>query len=231
MKKSNILLIALVAFSFLALIGTGLSLKSQFDKIDRNDPYYGFKKTNLENFKYVKLSGNYLGITQIQEGTKAEILINTGKLLDGNPIIDWNIDNDTLMVNYKNENDKKFPFGQYIFSQAPNVYIILPKLSAIVSNGIPTIIQGWNTDSLTIKQKNFAVILRDNTIKHLFTQTEAGAHLVIQDKNTIDHSLINAKDSSIVKIDKDVFKTFQLETDSTVKMNIPQSVIKKMKQL
>ncbi|MCE7040948.1 hypothetical protein [Dyadobacter sp. CY312] len=230
MKKSNILIVCLIAFSFIAMIGSGLSLKTQFDKIDRNDPYAGFEKTKLKDFKYVKLSGNYYGLTRITYGSEPEIKVLDMKNTDNSPIVSWKMSGDTLMVDYKLKGQKA-EFGEYSYGSSPNVYIMVSKLSGVNSNGITTAIQGVKADSFLLEQKGFGVTLKDNDIKQLSTTIHSGANLTIEAKNKLDQTTLYVKDSSSVRIDQDVFHSFRLKADPSVQINLPGSLIKKMTAL
>jgi hypothetical protein len=227
MKKSNILLTCLIAFTFLAMIGSGLSVKSEFDKIDRNDPYSGFQKTALADFKYVKLTGNYYGMTSVSNGPKSEIKVWDIKNDDKSPVVTWTIISDTLVVNYRKDGEKAIS-DRNSFNQTPNVYIVVPKLSGVYSDGILTAIQGVKADSLSIVQRGFGVILRDNQLRQLTASVHAGANLIMESKNQMSQTTIHATDSCSVQIDKDVFNSFSLKTDNSVQVKLPGSLLHKM---
>jgi hypothetical protein len=231
MKKSNILILCLIAFSFLAMIGSGLSLKSQFNKIDRKDPFSGFKKTSLKSFRYVRLSGNYFGATQIEPGDQPQIKVITGNTSEGEPRVTWKISNDTLIVSYKHEDAHKLPYSPNLLSMTPNVLIITPRLSSLTSHGIIARIKGWTADSLSIQQKGFGIILQDNNFKSLSTNLSSGAHLEIEGKNHFIHSVITLKDSSSMSTTKDVFQSLRVKADSTAQIALPGSLLRKMTTL
>jgi len=231
MKKSNILIICLIAFTFIAMIGSGLSLKTQFDKIDRKDPFSGFKKTSLGSFKFIRLSGNYFGVTQIMQADQSEIKIITGNTSEGEPMVTWKISNDTLIVSYKHQNTNKLPYNQNLLTLNPNVLIAAPKLTSIKSDGIITRIKGWKADSLSIQQKGFGVIFNDNQIKRLSTDLLSGAHLEIEGKNEITHSEITLQDSSSMSTSKDIFESFRVKADGNSRITVPGSLLRKMTNL
>ena len=230
MKKSNILLTCLIAFTFIAMIGSGLSIKSEFDKIDRNDPYAGFEKTVLADFKYVKLTGNYYGMTSVSNGSKPEIKVWDIKNQDKSPIVTWKIISDTLIVNYLKDGEKA-TFGQNPFDQTPNVYITVPELVGVYSDGIITTIRGVKADSFSIEQNGFGMSLRGNQFKQLTATIHAGANLTLEAKNKLDQTTLYLKDSSSARIDQDVFQFFRLRADSSARVNLPGSLIKKMTTL
>ena len=96
MKTSNILLTCLLAVMLLFIVGSNLVLKAEFDKIDRKDAFYGYKQETVKTFKYIKIQGKQIGITQIQPGKNYEIRFNKDRKL-----FDWKVIGDTLEMTYK----------------------------------------------------------------------------------------------------------------------------------
>ncbi|HEV7380728.1 MAG TPA: hypothetical protein VGN64_13100 [Dyadobacter sp.] len=230
MKKSNILIICLIAFSFIAMIGSGLTLKSQFDKIDRKDPYYLFDKTTLGDFKYIRLSGNYHGTTKIMHGTEPKIMVAVIKNDDKTPIVTWKMSRDTLVINYKMTGNVA-GFEEHQYDQLPNVYVVAPHLSGVFSQGITTFIENIKADSFALEQKGFGVILKDNNFKKLTSTVISGANLTIVKKNNLEQTKLRVTDSSSVHIESDTFRSFQLTTDDSVQLNFPASLFKKITTL
>ena len=55
MKTSNKLIISLFALLFLAILGSAMVLKAEYDKIDQDDPFYGYTSEVVTGFSAVKL--------------------------------------------------------------------------------------------------------------------------------------------------------------------------------
>ncbi|HEV7424230.1 MAG TPA: hypothetical protein VGO21_03510 [Candidatus Paceibacterota bacterium] len=66
MKKSSILLLILLGLFIISLVGSDLVLKSQYNKIDKSDPFWNYTKLNKGSFHHLKLiDGNVTRIAFI----------------------------------------------------------------------------------------------------------------------------------------------------------------------
>ncbi len=223
MKKSNSLIISLLVFSLFAMIASGFSLKSQFDAIDRNDPYYAFEKTQSERFSHVRIHGNYNGFALVQEGTRPEILVYPIKNKDGSPVVTWQLDRDTLIVSFR-QDGRRARYFPGIFTTAPYVVIKAPSLNGFVSEEIPATIQGFKADSFSLKQLSFGVLLKENDFESLTADIRNGGELNVQGRNSFGNTDINLKDSSTFRSDRNIFKVLRLHADSTARLDLPGSL-------
>lgn len=221
MKKSNILIIALLAITLLFVVGSNLVLKAEFEKIDLNDPYYGFKKEALKPFSYVKVNGKQVGVTQIEPGAAFEIRYIVDKKM-----LNWEVNGDTLELTHRailDEYDRN-----YDLDTKPAIYISAPKLSGIDVTNTVNIIKGWKTANFTLKQKGKSLLLTDNSISNLSATIDSGGYMLINGKNKIGKSEIIVKDSSELSSEKDIFGSFQVSVDSSAKIKLPGSLYKKI---
>lgn len=224
MKKSNSLVTSLLVFSLLAMIASGFSLKSQFEAIDRNDPYYAFEKTQLEKFNHVRVCGNYHGFTLVQEGAHPEIFVYPMANEDGNSVVTWRLDRDTLVVSFRKDGRRARYFSG-IFTGAPNVVIKTPSLAGFVSEEIPATIQGFKTDSFSLKQQGFGVLLKENDFQSLTADIHKGGELSVQWKNSFGNTDITIRDSSAFRADRNIFKALRLHADSSARLDLPGSLL------
>lgn len=75
MKTSNKLIIALILVSLIAMLGTNLEIKAEYNKIKPDDLFYGFDITPVKSFKTVVLVGNDHGFVEIRPGKSNEVRI------------------------------------------------------------------------------------------------------------------------------------------------------------
>lgn len=226
MKTSSKLLTLLFALSLFAMIGSDLSLKAKFDKIDLKDPYSGYLKHAVKPFKYVKMTGNFFGYTQLEPGKAFEIRMTDFHNHSIKPKIDWTISGDTLKIHYE-INNKKFPYNNSIYQGSPHVFIIAPQLSGIQSNGITSKIKGWKNGTMSVKQTGHGILFSDNHFEELLINLNSGGNLNIEEKNLLGNTKIIVKDTSSLTINKNVFKSFHLEVDSTAYISLPGSLFEK----
>ncbi|CAG5004083.1 hypothetical protein DYBT9275_03295 [Dyadobacter sp. CECT 9275] len=225
MKKSNKLIISLFAFSLLAIIGSGFSLQSQFNKININDPYHGYTRQALKPFKYVKLSGDPFGLVQINPGKTYELrTIHTRNYTD-NPQVTQEIKGDTLMVNFTKDSNKMAFRKETGFRNIPYIYITAPALSGVQADKVTSVLKGWKNAVFRIKQTGDGMLLKDNHFEKLTVDIEAGGYVQITDDNHIGVTAISARDSSSLVAEKNIFKSFSLKIDSTAHADLPGNLL------
>ncbi len=105
MKKSSLLLIILLGIFILSLIGTDLILKTEYNRIDKTDPFWNYTKLNKGSFHHLKLiGGNVTRIAFIPSPhASIGVLSYWEDRMEGR--IKTEIANDTLFlkVEYRNE--------------------------------------------------------------------------------------------------------------------------------
>lgn len=230
MKTSNKLLILLFALSIFLMIGSGFSLKAKFEKIDRKDPYFGYSSDLVKPFKYIKLTGNFFGYTQIEPGKKFEVRMSDFRSYSNRPDITWKVIGDTLNVNYKTSGQQSSYNGN-IFIGAPHVYIIAPELSGVHSIGLMSKIQGWKNGAFSVEQKGHGVLFSNNHFSDLSINVQSGGNVKIEGQNLLGNTSVLVKDSSNLTADKDVFKTFGMKIDSAAYVSLPGSLVTKTSKL
>lgn len=230
MKKSTILIITLLAFSFVAMMASNVAIKKQFDEIDPVNPYHGFERHNLTKFSYVKLAGNYYGVTQIEYGKDNKIL--TAKLENGDksPVVTWSVKQDTLFVNY-NWNAKKIPYFEHWTNISPNVIIKVPALNGLDSDGIFTRIKDQKSQTFALQQRGMATSLSNNEFEDFTAQVSQGAKINIFKTNKLSAASLLLSDSTSFISEDDSFGTLSMKTDSNVKIQLPAKTLKKIKYL
>ena len=230
MKTSNLLLLALLAFLFISMIGYDLGLKKNFDRIDRNDPYYGYSKNMLPPFKYIKLAGKQFGMVQVLPGKNFEMRKQALDRMWGDPGLEWKVVHDTLFIDHTLdiESYPRYPYRDGdVFGKNTYLYIMAPALSGIQSDGIVTSVKGWKGDEFLVKQTGEGIRLMDNVFDQLSIEAHAGGFVEMKGKNQIGAATIQVRDSSTLIVDKDVFKTLQIQVDSSAHLNLPGSLLKK----
>ena len=230
MKISTKLLTLLLAFSLFAMIGSDLTLKAKFDKIDQKDPYSGYLRESVKPFKYVKLTGNFFGYTQIVPGKAFELRMTDFQNYTVKPKIDRTVSGDTLNIHFETPG-KKSPYNNSIYFGAPHLYIIAPQLSGVQSVGITSKIQGWQNGTISVQQSGHGMLFANNHFDTLLIDLKSGGYLNIEGQNLLGNTSIMLKDTSSLMIDKDIFKTFQMQVDSTARINIPGSLYRKTSKL
>lgn len=216
MKKSNILLIALFSLTLLVLLGSNLALKAEFDKIDRKNPLYGFRTETAKPFKFVKLEGKAFGLTEVRQGDKFEILASSEK-----KYYDWKVVGDTLIFNYKREWGLNGSFTEQTLTIAPTFYITAPDIKSITAQNVPFRVKNWKSGDLSINMENGVLLFSENTIANLNTNVQSGGLVKFEGNNNFGDVAVQVRDSSNLKVDKNIFKSFKADVDAAAHIQLP----------
>ncbi|MCE6989909.1 GIN domain-containing protein [Dyadobacter sp. CY323] len=221
MKTSNILLITLFSLTLLVLLGSNLVLKAGYDRIDKSDPLWGYRKEPAKPFKYVKLQGKAFGLTEISPGKEYKITAGPDK-----KYYDWKVVGDTLVFNYHRDWELSAPFTEEALNIGPNFYITAPDIKSITSQDVPVHITNWKSGDLVIKMNKGALLVSDNVIDNLNTDVHSGGFVKFGKSNNLGNVSVQVKDSSSLKVEKDIFKSFKANVDGKAQINLPGSLYK-----
>lgn len=230
MKTSNKLIALLFALLFISIIGSSFSLKSKFDKIDQNDPYYGFSSDKLAPFKYIKLTGNPFALVQIQPGQSSEIRVMDTRNYNDRPTVEHDIVGDTLVVLFKRDGKKYELYGEYGLDRTPGVYIFAPSISGVINENVATAISGWKSASLDVHVFGHGLKIENCSFDNLTMNVDEGGFVIVKNKSGMGHTSLTLKDSSTFVSSKDVFKSFDLTSDDASNVQIPVGLMKKANQ-
>jgi hypothetical protein len=227
MKTSNKLLLGLFILVLFSALAANIPMKRAFETMDRNDPYYGYRRDTLTAFKYVKLTGNGFTLVQIQPGSQFEM---RSMHFERNPVMGHlrkEVRGDTLFVVMKKEKDSEtYPWSPNPMEEKPAVYIMAPTLSGVSTEGLFTKITGWRSKTLAIAQAGKILLLADNHLDSLSIAAYWGSSVEIEATNGLDSATLLVRDSSRVSIQKNVFKTFRMQVDSNAHVSLPGSMLR-----
>ncbi len=225
MKTSNKLFISLLIIVFLAMLGSSMVLKSEFEKIDRNDPYYGYSQENLQPFKAVKIKGHYPWMVQLEHSEVFEIRTNNARKTQ----MDWKINGDTLEISLQHPDDQQTDQqNEYFYRRPVGVYIMAPQLSGIHSEGITCRISGLREEHLNIKTKGNkqSILLSESNVDRLFANIAQGGLLLLKADSRIGIAQVQVRDSSAFTAEYDVIDSLDLEVGNMAKVNLPGNLLK-----
>jgi hypothetical protein len=223
MKASNLILTALFSLILLVILSSSFILKSEYEKIDKSDPLYGYEKRDLPAFKYVHLHGKAFGLTEIHPGKESEI-----RMIANPKYIEWKVTGDTLTVTYKRDwHEGNLP-PDYAFNNIPSFYIVTPELRGITSQKVMCKVKGWKSMDLIVKQEGGAMQFSQNQFDNLQALVSSGGIAKMDGKNSIKKTALEIRDSSSLLIDKNIFTSFDLKIDSTAKISLPGEMLNKI---
>jgi hypothetical protein len=224
MKTSHILFLTTISLFVAFTLGINWVLKSEFEKIDKTDPYVGFSSHPLKPFKYVKLHGSGFGLTEIRTDKAPEI-----KMIIEPKYIDWKVANDTLTIFYKNDWKRNNMIIGADYEARPSIYVFTPTLAGITSDQIRTRVMRVKTPRLDIHQNGDGMLLMRSEIQEIKVDVKNNGYLRFHAFNNPLNADITVTDSSSFQSDKDIFKHLSASIDSTAHLNVPGSVVRKLK--
>ncbi|SDG73324.1 hypothetical protein SAMN04487996_122110 [Dyadobacter soli] len=205
-------------------LGINWVLKSDFQKIDKSDPYVGFSSHPLKPFKYVKLHGSGFGLTEIRTDKAPEL-----KLFIDPKYLDWKVANDTLTIFYKEDWKRNNMVIGADYESRPSIYVFTPQLAGIYSDQIRTRIMRAKTPHLDIQQNGDGMLVMRSEIPEIKASIKNNGYMRFHGSNAPLNADITVADSSSFQSDKDIFKHLNTSIDSTAHLNVPGSLIQKLK--
>lgn len=226
MKTSNKLLIGLFVVALFTLIGANMALKEKHDKIDFNDPFYGLASMNLKPFRVLKLEGNNAGLLSVQTGKTPEIRLPD----QAREQFVFRYRGDTLLLTYKPASVPWQARANMYLDAAPAAVILTPTLQAVLTDRISCNVNRLSTDKLTIVQQSAGVLLTNSTLGTLTVTNTRGSDLHAKATNRVGTAHITSRDSSNLLIERDVFGSLTLQTDSLATVKVPGGLLEKLKR-
>lgn len=225
MKTSNQLLIALLALVFIAIVATSMVLKAEYDKIDKDDPYYGYSLENPPSFRAVKLTGNFQELVQLQPGDAHEIRMHKSVKDE----VQWKVQGDTLVVSFNFPVRQQSDFYNAFYSRSARVYVMLPHLSSLNARGVTAKLTGWKQDSLELSMQGSkrGVLLAESTIDQLSATAMQGGLILLEAGNRVAEAQVVVRDSSSFTAKYDVIDSLDLRADPRAQVALPGSLLRR----
>lgn len=226
MKTSNKLLTALLILVFLGIICTSMILKAEYEKIGSDNIFYGYSQEPIQSFKAIRLEGHFPGLVQIQQADSFVLRINQQK----REYISWTINNDTLIFSYQpQEHDRNIPM-QNILRSVPDVYIMAPAISKVLTQHMSCKLTGWQLNELSLEQlgKHSGMLFTESTVDNLSANITQGATLHLDDQVQVKQASIIAKDSSTFIADQQHMEALNIDADATASLKLKGALFKQL---
>jgi hypothetical protein len=154
MKLSTKLLLVLSGILLMMMLISAFSVKSEFEKINQNDPYWQFQKVSDKAFKHLKVIGQKDATGKVNIIENKDFAVNVSKKWADDVKVSF--ESDTLVVRFLlNPNKKQI-------EEYPNyeniVTILCPDLSSIKGELTNIKIDSLNQDKLKIEANKITSI-------------------------------------------------------------------------
>lgn len=163
-KLSTKLLLGLSGILLVMMLISAFSVKSEFEKINQNDPYWQFQKVSDKAFKHVKVIGQKDANGKLNIVENENFAVNVSKKWADDVKVSF--ESDTLVVRFLLNPAKKR------IEEYPNyeniVTILCPDLSSIKGESTNIKIDSLNQDKLKIEANKITMIdIRKLNSQHL----------------------------------------------------------------
>ncbi len=173
MKLSTKLLLGLSGVFLMMMLVSAFSIKSEFEKINQNDPYWQFQKVSDKAFKHIKIIGQKDATGKVNIIENKDFTVNVSKKWTDD--VNVSFQGDTLVVRFLLNSAKKrieeYPIYENI------VTILCPDLSSIKGELTNIKIDSLNQDKLKIEANKITSIdIRKLNSQHLSISLDANSN-------------------------------------------------------
>jgi hypothetical protein len=248
MKTSDKLLAGSLVVGLLTLVGSTVALRAEHDKIDFNDPFYGYTVKAVKPFKVLKIEGSRSGI--LSPGTApigssgipekpydsyTTLALQVGKAFEirtpkTNTIkFTHRSVGDTLFIHYEHEFYARRISADEAFAAPPFAYIIAPAIEQLIATRTTCKIQGLRAETVSIQATSARLLLSNCLISQLNSMAQTGSILQLLASSHIHAASITSRDSSSFGTDGNGIDSLQFHNDSTAILKLPASLLARIR--
>ena len=148
MKLSNTILLVSLSAGIAGLFGSNYVMKKEFDKIDKTDPYWAYKKVEEKPFRHLVINGGNISNIFFEQSPHSfvKVMKNWRGADDGS--VKTRIVNDTLYLNFSN----RFIdiYEKYWLRDVVPVRISTPSLVSAEGSDTKLVIDKFNQPTISI---------------------------------------------------------------------------------
>ncbi|MEZ0610321.1 hypothetical protein ACAW74_17530 [Fibrella sp. WM1] len=214
MKTSSKLLLGLLLGLIIASFGAAISLRQQYDALDKSDKYGRWKKVALPPFRAIKISGPSGRSVDIERAATTRLLVDTLNVdteLGAGYVA--KVVNDTLLLTLTSDTHQR-PSTDYEADYRPTIRVQCPALTSVTTIDASAQVGDFSGATLTLAQlgKTGDISLKKVQFQQLTASLAGKNHLTItKDGNRIGQAAIMLRDSSHLYQHSDFSQGFTLD--------------------
>jgi hypothetical protein len=150
MKLSKKLLLGLLLTFMVLVVINAFSLKSKWEKTDKNNPFLNYQKLSNRSFKYLKVNAPYQATGRVNIGSNehSELYVSHNWA----DMVKFKFNNDTLFVDFlRDSKGKTFSYDNF----QKLVIITSPKITSIETKNISVEIDSLGQDQIKLVGKGY----------------------------------------------------------------------------
>jgi hypothetical protein len=100
MKLTIKILIGMLACFIVGLLASNIILKMEYDKVDKSDLYWTYKKILEQPFKYLKIEGGNKTHIAFEQSSNSSVRVSNNWLRENAGVVEAMVKDDTLFINF-----------------------------------------------------------------------------------------------------------------------------------
>ena len=164
MKLSNTILIASLTIGVAGLFGSNYLMKKEFDKIDKTDPYWTYKKVEDRPFTHLVITGGNVSNIVFEQSAHSfvKVMKNWRGADDGS--VKTTVHNDTLYINFANRFEDIYE--KYWLQNVVPVRISAPLLASAEGSNTKLVIDKFDAPDFRIRLRGDSKIQVNSFTTH-----------------------------------------------------------------
>lgn len=221
MKWSNLILYGTLAIGMGGLVGSNAILKREYDRIDKSDKYWNYKKLCDQPFKHIRITGGNVSNIVYEKAPHSSVKAMEAWHGSDDGTVKAVVSNDTLVIDYANT--YKDIFEKYWLRDAVTVRIAGPTVESVSGLDTRLVFNRFDQPSLKINlQGNSRLVINsyrthfdkldviqgDSSLTTLSMSNETFSNDIIRidEVNAVGRgvSLLNLRSSSVERLNVDM---------------------------
>ncbi|HEY4936851.1 MAG TPA: hypothetical protein VII44_09740 [Puia sp.] len=165
MKLSIKILVGMFVVFIVGLLASNIILKGEYDKVDKSDLYWTYRKILEQPFKYLKIEGGNITHIAFEQSLNSSVRVSNNWLRENEGVVKASVKNDTLFIlfNYAGKTMDEKGWWKYITP----VRIFSPELMAV--EGFDTNLEMFklNQKSINVSMSGKSKFEVESRIRHL----------------------------------------------------------------
>ncbi len=233
MKTSIKLLIGLALGLVASMFGAAISIRQQFDKMDKSDVYSRWQQKQLPPFQAVHITGPSAAIVQIEPGTATRLLADS--LNDRKKTTyTYKVERDTLFLHLNPMEDWDFNVRDESHDwYLPQIVVQSPTLTSVSTTDANCQIHYIKGDVLTLSQRGRggSVAIENMQLRQLAASLSARSQLTLYGiNNKIKQGVITVRDSARLFQYTDFTQGLTIKADPTAQLQLTGKALQQIQQ-
>ena len=239
MKLSNTILITSLAIGISGLFGSNYIMKNEFDRIDKTDPYWTYKKIEDRPFRHLVITGGNISNILFEQSPHSFVKVMTNWRGSGDGSVKANVVNDTLYLDFANQSSDIYE--KYWLRDVVPVRISTPSMISVDGSNTKLVVDKFNQPTFKIGLKGDSKI-QVNCFRTHFDRLEieqrdsslvaftVSKELFVPDSIKVNHVIADGSGTSLLNLRTATIDSLQVHLADAASIALNGYSLKKWKQ-